>query len=149
MSINKVILVGNVGKDPDVRYIDNNVPVATITVATSERAYKTSNGTEIPERTEWHNVVLWRGLAEVAEKYVRKGSQVYIEGKIKTRSWADQTGAKRYSTEIIADNMELLGRRGEVTPLAAHGATPSVSGSTTTTEDPFKSSGDTADDLPF
>lgn len=149
MSINKVILVGNVGKDPEVRYIDNNVPVATITVATSERAYKTSNGTEIPERTEWHNVVLWRGLAEVAEKYVRKGSQVYIEGKIKTRSWADQTGAKRYSTEIIADNMELLGRRGEVAPLAPNSATPSVSGSTTTTEDPFKSSGDTADDLPF
>ncbi|MDD4823199.1 MAG: single-stranded DNA-binding protein [Bacteroidales bacterium] len=149
MSINKVILVGNVGKDPEVRYIDNNVPVATITVATSERAYKTSNGTEIPERTEWHNVVLWRGLAEVAEKYVRKGTQVYIEGKIKTRSWADQTGAKRYATEIIADNMELLGRRGEIAPLAAHGTTPSVSGSTTTTEDPFKSSGDAADDLPF
>lgn len=149
MSINKVILVGNVGKDPDIRYIDNNVPVATITVATSERAYKTSNGTEIPERTEWHSVVLWRGLAEVAEKYVRKGTQVYIEGKIKTRSWADQTGAKRYSTEIIADNMELLGRRGEIAPLAAHSVTPPVSGNTTTTEDPFKSSGDTADDLPF
>jgi single-strand DNA-binding protein len=149
MSINKVILVGNVGKDPEVRYIDNNVPVATITVATSERAYKTSNGTEIPERTEWHNVVLWRGLAEVAEKYVRKGSQVYIEGKIKTRSWADQTGAKRYSTEIIADNMGLLGRRGEVAPLSSNSATPPASGSTTTSENPFTSSGDSADDLPF
>ncbi len=150
MSINKVILVGNVGKDPEVRYIDNNVPVATITVATSERAYKTSNGTEIPERTEWHNVVLWRGLAEVAEKYVRKGTQVYIEGKIKTRSWADQTGAKRYATEIIADNMELLGRRGETAPLSTQTVPASASGTQSTpAEDPFKNSADSADDLPF
>ncbi len=149
MSINKVILVGNVGKDPEVRYIDNNVPVATITVATSERAYKTSNGTEIPERTEWHNVVLWRGLAEIAEKYVRKGTQVYIEGKIKTRSWADQTGAKRYSTEIIADNMELLGRRGESAPVSSSSAQAPSSSQTSPAEDPFKNSADSADDLPF
>ncbi len=111
MSVNKVILIGNVGKDPEVRYLDNGVAVANFPLATSERGYTTSAGVQVPERTEWHNIVLWRGLAEVAEKYVRKGTQIYIEGKIRTRNYDDQNGVKRYVTEIFADNMQLLGRR--------------------------------------
>ncbi len=111
MSVNKVILIGNVGKDPDVRYIDNNVCVANFTLATTERGYTTQNGIQIPDKTEWHNIVAWRGLAETIEKYVRKGSQLYIEGKIRTRSWEDQNKIRRYTTEIYVDNMELLGRR--------------------------------------
>lgn len=110
MSVNKVILVGNVGKDPEIRYLDSGVAVATITLATTERGYTLANGTQVPDRTEWHNVIVWRGLAEVAEKYVRKGSQLYIEGKITTRKW-EKDGVTRYSTEIVAENMELLGKR--------------------------------------
>jgi len=108
MSVNKVILIGNAGRDPEVRYLDNGVAVATFTLATSERGYTLQNGTQVPERTEWHNIVLWRGLAEVAEKYVRKGDKLYIEGKIRTRSYDDQNGVKRYVVEIFADNMEML-----------------------------------------
>lgn len=108
MSVNKVILIGNVGKDPEVRYLDSGVAVANLTLATSDRAYTLQNGTQVPERTEWHNIVLWRGLAETAEKYVHKGDKLYIEGKIRTRSYDDSTGAKRYITEIFADNMEML-----------------------------------------
>lgn len=108
MSLNKVMLIGNVGKDPEVRYLDSGVAVASLVLATSERGYKLQNGTEVPERTEWHNVVLWRGLAETVEKYVHKGDKLYIEGKIRTRSYDDQNGAKRYVTEIFADNMEML-----------------------------------------
>lgn len=108
MSVNKVILIGNVGKDPDVRYVDTNTAVATFTLATTERGYTLANGTKVPDRTEWHNIVLWRGLAEVCEKYVRKGDRLYIEGKIRTRSYDDQKGVKRYITEIYADNMEML-----------------------------------------
>ena len=89
MSVNKVILIGNAGRDPEVRYLDNGVAVATFTLATSERGYTLQNGTQVPERTEWHNIVLWRGLAEVAEKYVRKGDKLYIEGKLRTRSYDD------------------------------------------------------------
>lgn len=108
MSVNKVILLGNVGRDPEVRYLDTGVAVATFPLATSDRAYTLSNGTQVPERTEWHNLVLWRGLAETAEKYVHKGDKLYVEGKIRTRSYDDQTGAKRYVTEIFVDNMEML-----------------------------------------
>ena len=108
MSVNKVILIGNVGRDPEVRYLDNGVAVATLTLATTERGYTLQNGTQVPDRTEWHNVVLWRGLAEVAEKYVHKGDKLFIEGKIRTRSYDDQNGVKRYVVEIFADNMEML-----------------------------------------
>ena len=83
MSVNKVILVGNVGKDPEVRYLENNVAVAKFPLATTEKGYKMNNGTVVPDRTEWHNIVMWRGLAEIAEKFVKKGSQLYIEGKFK------------------------------------------------------------------
>ena len=111
MAVNKVILVGNVGKDPEVRYVESNVAVANFPLATSERGYTTRSGAQVPERTEWHNIVLWRGLAEVAEKYVKKGTQLYIEGKLRTRSWTDNNNIVRYTTEIFADNMEILSRR--------------------------------------
>ena len=111
MSVNKVILVGNVGQDPEVRYLDNNTPVCNIRIATSE-TYKNKNGERVTS-TEWHNVVLWRGLAEVADKYVKKGSQLYIEGKLRTRSWDDKDNNKRYTTEIVADVMQMLGRRAD------------------------------------
>lgn len=108
MSVNKVILIGNVGKDPDIRYTDNHVAVAQFPLATTERGYTLQNGTQVPDRTEWHNIVLWRGLAETVEKYVHKGDRLYIEGKIRTRSYDDQSGQRRYVTEIVADNMEML-----------------------------------------
>ena len=111
MAVNKVILIGNVGKDPEVRYVESNVAVANFPLATSERGYTSRSGAQIPERTEWHNIVLWRGLAEVAEKYVKKGTQLYIEGKLRTRSWTDSNNIQRYTTEIFADNMEILSRR--------------------------------------
>ena len=116
MSVNKVILIGNVGKDPDVRYLDSGVAVATFSLATTERGYTLQNGTQVPDRTEWHNIVLWRGLAQTAEKYVHKGDKLYIEGKIKSRSYDDQNGIKRTIVEIFADNMELLPPRSTTAP---------------------------------
>lgn len=112
MSLNKVMLIGNVGRDPEVRYLDSGVAVATFSLATTEKGYTLQNGTQVPDRTEWHNIVLWRGLAEIAEKYVHKGDKLYIEGKIRTRSYDDQNGQKRYVVEIFADNMEMLSPRG-------------------------------------
>ena len=105
--VNKVILVGNLGKDPEVRYLDNGVAVANFSLATTEN-YKNKLGERVSQ-TEWHNIVLWRGLAEVAEKYLKKGASVYIEGKIKTRKWEDKDGKTRYNTEILVDNMNMLG----------------------------------------
>ena len=118
MSLNKVMLIGNVGKDPEVRYLENNpqnpgnnVKVASFPLATSER-YRDRAG-ELRENTEWHNVVVWRNNADVAEKFVRKGTQLFIEGKLRTRSWTDQSGNKRYTTEVVADTLQLLGKRPE------------------------------------
>ncbi|AKQ47322.1 single-stranded DNA-binding protein [Rufibacter radiotolerans] len=110
-SINKVILIGNLGKDPEVRHLEGGVAVARFPLATSE-TFKDKNG-ERQERTEWHNIVVWRGLAEVAEKYVKKGQSVYIEGRIRTNSYQDKDGVQRYSTEIVADNMTMLGGKPE------------------------------------
>ena len=110
MSLNKVFLIGNAGKDPDIRYLDNHVCVANLTLATSDRGYTAQNGTQVPERTEWHNLVFWRGLAETVEKYVHKGDKLFIEGSIRTRSYDDQSGVKRYITEIYVDSMEMLSR---------------------------------------
>ena len=110
--INKVILVGNVGQDPEVRYTgdaNNGAKVATLRLATTER-YRDRNG-NLQEHTEWHSVVVWRNTADVVEKYVRKGTQLYIEGRLRTRSWDDQNGNKRYVTEILADTLQLLGRK--------------------------------------
>ena len=104
MPVNKVILLGYVGKDPEVRHMDNNLIVARFSLATTERWSKDGNKSE---HTEWHNIVMWRGLAEVAEKYVRKGSFIYIEGRLRSRSYDDKDGVKRYVTEILADTMNL------------------------------------------
>ncbi|MDX2430521.1 MAG: single-stranded DNA-binding protein [Bacteroides sp.] len=109
MSVNKVILVGNVGKDPETRYLDEGTAFTKFSMATSE-TYKNKAGERV-STTEWHNVVLWRGLAQVAEKYVKKGTQLYIEGRIKTRSYDDQDGNKKYITEIVGDQMQLLSRK--------------------------------------
>ncbi|MDF1572330.1 MAG: single-stranded DNA-binding protein [Bacteroidales bacterium] len=109
MAVNKVILVGNVGKDPETRYLDENTPVCKFPLATSE-VYRNRDGEKV-EQTEWHNIVLWRGLAKVAEQYVKKGAQLYIEGRIRSRSYDDKDGIKRYITEIVGDNMQMLGRR--------------------------------------
>lgn len=106
MSLNKVILIGNVGRDPDVRYFDSGAAVANFPLATSERGYTLANGTVVPERTEWHNIVVRRDLVPFVEKWVRKGSGVYVEGKIRTRNYDDQSGNKRYVTEIHADRIE-------------------------------------------
>lgn len=152
MSVNKVILIGNVGRDPEVRYLDSGIAVASLPLATTDRAYTLANGTQVPERTEWHNLVLWRGLAETAEKYVHKGDKLYVEGKIRTRSYDDQTGAKRYVTEIFVDSMEMLSPRGTVAPGAAAPqpgmsqgapAQPMAQSQATPAQD------DTTDDLPF
>jgi len=110
MSVNKVILVGNLGKDPELRYTPSGAAVANFTIATSER-YKDRNG-QTQEKTEWHNIVAWRQLAEICGKYLHKGKQVYIEGRIQTRSYDDRDGNKRYITEIVADQMQMLGGRG-------------------------------------
>ncbi len=112
--VNKAILIGNVGQDPEIRYTGdaaNGTKVATLRLATTER-YRDRNG-NLQEHTEWHNVVVWRNTADVVEKYVRKGTQLYIEGRIRTRSWEDQTGAKKYTTEIVADTLQLLGRKSD------------------------------------
>ncbi|MDR1357370.1 MAG: single-stranded DNA-binding protein [Tannerellaceae bacterium] len=108
MSLNKVILIGNVGKDPDIRYFDNGAAVANFPMATSERGYTLANGTEVPERTEWHNITVRREQVAFVEKWVRKGSSVYVEGKIRTRNYDDQAGIKRYVTEIYADRIEFF-----------------------------------------
>ncbi|MBX9449949.1 MAG: single-stranded DNA-binding protein [Taibaiella sp.] len=107
--INKVILVGNIGKDPEVQYIEGNIPVAKFPLATTEMR-KEKSGNQISETT-WHNIVLWRGLAELAEKYLRKGSLVYIEGKLRNRNYEDKDKIKRFYTEIIAENLVMLDKR--------------------------------------
>lgn len=110
MSVNKVILLGHVGKDPEIKRLDQGISVATFSLATTEKGYTLQNGTTVPDRTEWHNIVAWRGLADVSEKYIRKGSQIYLEGKITTRSW-EKDGIKIYRTEITAENIQLLGSK--------------------------------------
>lgn len=108
MSVNKVILLGNLGKDPESRVLEGNRTVTTFSLATTDRAYKTASGTEIPERTEWHNVVAWNAAAEIAAKYLSKGSKVYIEGKLKNRNYTDNAGVKHYITEVFVDTLELI-----------------------------------------
>lgn len=106
--MNKVMLIGNVGKDPDVRYYEQDQAVAQIRLATTEKGYTLQNGTQVPDRTDWHNIVFYRGLAKVVEKYVHKGDRLYVEGRIRYRSYDDQKGIRQYVTEIIAENIELL-----------------------------------------
>lgn len=110
--INKVILVGNVGADPEIRTLETGTKVARVRIATTERIYNRQSQ-ETKEHTEWHTVTLWRGLADVTDKYVRKGSQIYIEGSLRSNEWTDKDGVKRYGVEIVAGDMKLLGRRSE------------------------------------
>jgi single-strand DNA-binding protein len=147
MSVNKVILVGNVGKDPEVRHLDSGVAVANFPLATSE-SYVAKNGDKVTT-TEWHNIVLWRGLADVAEKYVTKGRQLYIEGRIRTRSYDDKDGNKRYITEIYGDVMQMLGSKdsqpgGSSSPQNENNYPSSNSASVNEPDDPGGE-----DDLPF
>lgn len=107
--VNKVILVGNLGKDPEVRHLEGGAAVANFPLATSE-SYKDKSGQRV-EQTEWHNIVVWRGLAEVAEKYLKKGMTIYLEGKLRTRSWDDKEGNKRYTTEIVGDTFTILSKK--------------------------------------
>lgn len=137
MSLNKVMLIGNVGTEPDIRYIENGVATATLSLATSTPGYTLPNGTQVPERTEWHRILLWRKLAEIVERYVHKGDKLYIEGQLRTRSYTDKQGKTRYVTEIWADNMEMLTPRSNAAPTQQ----PS------TTEEQNKSA-DTADQQP-
>ena len=118
MALNKVMLIGNVGNDPEVRYLESNpqnlatnAKVASFRLATTER-FRDRNG-ELRENTEWHSIVAWRSNADLAEKFIHKGSQIYVEGKLRTRQWTDQTGAKRFTTEVVADTIQLLGKRPE------------------------------------
>ena len=141
MSVNKVILIGNVGKDPEVNYIKEDLPVARFTMATSETY--TKDGQKVTN-TEWHNVVIWRGLAKVVEKYVKKGSKLYIEGKITNRQY-EKDGQTKYFTEIVANNMQMLDSK-NTTSANNNEATPSATASTA----PEAPSGEAAnDDLPF
>ena len=125
MSVNKVILVGNLGKDPEVRYLEGGAAVCKFPLATSE-VYKNREGEKITT-TEWHNIVLWRGLAEIAEKYVKKGMQIYLEGRIKTRSYNDQEGNIKYITEIVGDNMQMLSRKSDESQAGSGSADQAVS----------------------
>lgn len=144
--VNKVLLIGNLGKDPEVRHLESGVMVANFPLATTE-SYRDRNTGERRQITEWHNIVLWRGLAEISEKYLKKGNQVYIEGKLRTRSWQDQEGNTRYTTEVIADNMTMLGGR------PAEGVTAQESTITTketaATSENITAVSDDSDDLPF
>lgn len=136
-------MVGHVGKDPEVRYFDSTVAnncVASFTLATTERGYTLANGTKRPDETTWHNIVAWRGLGTIAEKYIKKGSQIYVEGKITTRSW-EKDGITRYTTEIVAEKIELLERKPE--------SGPSEKPATPTESHPFEPPETGGDDLPF
>ena len=108
-SLNKVILIGNVGSDPDVRYLDRGDVIASFNLATTERGYTMQNGTVVPDKTDWHSIVLWRNLATWAERSIRKGMKLYVEGKLQTRTW-EKDGQRRQKTEIIADNVQILYR---------------------------------------
>ncbi|CAG5084105.1 single-stranded DNA-binding protein [Parvicella tangerina] len=143
-SVNKVILVGNLGKDPEVRHLESGAAVANFPIATSE-SYKDRNSGELITNTDWHNIVLWRGLAEIAEKYLKKGDKVYIEGKIRNRSYQDQEGITKYITEIVGDNLVMMGKpetgaAGNHEGNSASGANPKVNEFTGESDD---------DDLPF
>ena len=155
--INKVILVGNVGLDPEVRTTESGVKMARVRLATTER-YTDRQTNEAKELTEWHTVILWRGLANVVDQYVKKGSQLYIEGRLRTREWTDKDNIKRYSTEILADDMKLLGRRADGQQGASQGGyQPSQGGYSQPAAQPVQSVQpaapvvvqDDPDDLPF
>jgi single-strand DNA-binding protein len=144
MSVNKAILIGHVGNDPEVRHLEGGTPVANFRLATSE-TYTNKNGEKVTQ-TEWHNIVIWRGLAEVVEKYVKKGSQLFIEGRIRNRSWDDKDGNKRYITEIVADTMQILGKKDSQSDGASSGSNAYQASST---RQEIPSGPEPEDDLPF
>ncbi|MBQ5648483.1 MAG: single-stranded DNA-binding protein [Alistipes sp.] len=153
--INKVILVGNVGLDPEVRALESGVKVARVRLATTER-YTDRQTNETKELTEWHTVTLWRGLADVVDKYVHKGSQIYVEGSLRTREWTDKDNQKRYTTEVVATDMKLLGRRADAQPTAvapqeyaAPQPQPTPQVAPTPAPQPVSVPQNDADDLPF
>lgn len=139
--VNKVILIGNLGKDPEVRYLEGGTAVAKFTLATSEN-YKDKTTDERKTLTEWHNIVVWRGLAEVAEKYLKKGSQIYVEGKLRSRQWQDKDGVSRYTTEIVADTLQMIGKKDD-----SSGNAQNQSSSTSSPE--IEQNNNFEDDLPF
>lgn len=145
-SVNKVILVGNLGADPEVRTLEGGVTLARISIATTE-TYKDRNTGERKSNTEWHRVVLWRGLASIAEQYLRKGMQVYVEGKIRNRSYEDENKVMRYTTEIVADNMTMLG--GGSRDNAPQNSAPMVKPQAPQNQNPNPPIVDEEDDLPF
>ena len=110
------MLIGNVGQEPEIRYVDNDVAVARLSIATTERGYTLQNGTQVPDRTDWHTVILWRKLAKIVEEYVHKGDKLYIEGRLRYVSFNDKQGARRMATEIWAENMEMLTPRHQPAP---------------------------------
>ena len=152
--VNKVILVGNLGKDPEVRHLESGASVASFSLATTE-SYKDRTTGERKEITEWHNITLWRGLADVAEKYLKKGSQIYVEGKLRTRSWEDKEGNTRYTTEVIGDSMTMLGSPGGGGGNSQQYSGSTQSSGTTKKASPAQSGSDIEqdsiedDDLPF
>lgn len=158
--VNKVILIGNVGIDPEIRTTEGGVKVARIRLATTERLYD-RQANESKEHTEWHTITLWRGLADVVDRYVRKGTQIYIEGRLRTREWMDKDNNKRYTTEILADVMNLLGRRSDNpasdgTPASGFQSQPSAYGAAPRPAQPAAQQpaapaipADDPDDLPF
>ena len=147
MSLNKVLLIGNAGRDPEIRHLESGTVNATFSLATTEKFRDRSSG-ELREQTEWHNIVCWRNLADLSQNYISKGSQIFVEGKIRTRSWTDQTGQKRYTTEIVADNIRLLGKRGDNQQHAAAAAQPAVQSQQYAPTNDFPAE-DPSDDLPF
>lgn len=152
--VNKVILVGNVGVDPEVRTTESGVKVARVRLATTERLYDRQSN-ETRELTEWHSITLWRGLADVVDRFVKKGSQLYIEGRLRTREWTDKEGIKRYTTEIMADDMKLLGRRadsqsGAAAPQSSYQASAQASTPVAAPQPAaVPAANDDPDDLPF
>lgn len=146
--VNRVILIGNLGKDPEVRYLEGGTAVANFTLATSE-TYKDRTTGERKTQTEWHNIVLWRGLAEIAEKYLKKGNQIFIEGKLRTRSWEDKEGNTRYTTEIVGDNMTMLGKRDDNAGAPAPSSAPEPASQGNAASPADSAVDDGTDDLPF
>lgn len=128
------MLIGNVGKDPDVRYYDADQAVAQLSLATTERGYTLPNGTKVPDRTDWHNVIFYRGLAKIVEKYVHKGDKIYVEGKVRYRTYDDQRGVRHNITEVYVDNMELLSPRVSTTESQPSSTNTAPTTSTTTTD---------------
>lgn len=148
--VNKVILIGNVGMDPEVRALEGGKKVARLRIATTEKIFNRQTQ-ESKEYTEWHTVTVWAGLADVVDKYVRKGSQLYIEGRLQTREWTDETGNKRYTTEIVANDLKMLGRKSDSQGIDAGMVRPVIhpQSSPMSNDQIAASAVDDADDLPF